>query len=473
MTDVELFQHSEFKAHNAEWRLSRTLYEANREELRASDILWSHLFEEKTLDGQTTLRPLREKRSQYTNLKEPIVSAFTTLFFRNDPDTSGVDKIFGPAISNVDGENRSLVTFIKETLFANYFLYGRGFIVTDTPAVDVVTKEDEQRLGVRPRWLGLGALSVPDWSKGSSGYKLIRYEYDEDAPRGDLDTKPQMVRKSKSYKLGSGAVTVREYTQAGTTTWTPSVEAQVKISEIPVSVVSGRAWTKDIDPLLMRLFNLESTLDSQILHQAYQRVFIIGDVDSKALQQSGEFVISILPAGSSVHVVEPADTSPTEKRISATSSQIYRIAFNQSRTVSADSRAVEGEDSAAERKEELVSLIKSEIEQIEKCVNDAVRHWATLGGFDGYDPETHVVKFSRDITRDDVEKAMESLAFLRDYLPKYPKWEKATLKKVARSQGLPEYKEIEAEIESGPAAVSVSTAQGAAKRLQVALNGAE
>src|SRR5262245_14486347 len=112
---IKLHRHPDYVAMEREFRTYRDTYEGKHDVMTRPEYLWE--FESETVgdeDAQIN-RALREQRSQYTNFIEPTTSRWESIFLKEPPDISKVERAFkNDEMKNVDGEGKGLVTFIKE-----------------------------------------------------------------------------------------------------------------------------------------------------------------------------------------------------------------------------------------------------------------------------------------------------------------------------------------------------------------------
>jgi len=476
---VELFEHPLYPGLAKKWQVYRDLYEGNHDVLRGMAYLWPHELETGLTEDARRIRKIREDRSQYFNLIEPVVSRFTSLFFRDEPtyDQSVID-LFGDAFNDVDGEGQSLTTFMKEEVMAALLLYGRPIILTDSLGYQLQNLAEQRQKKARPYWEMLDPLCVKDWQrKESGGYDFVRYEYDLVAPRESALKKPEMGRYSKIYQLQDSAVEVLTFkqdrgdqNQSKQGSWVQSSAKPLSgWDELPIVGIEEESWIKDVAPLALKVFNLDSVLDNIHLFQAHQRVFLIGNLSDEQKRAVAEFTVGFLPEGSVVHTIEPAVTTSLEARRERAVMDLFKVAFDQSRSVAADSAQVESADTQREGKEQILALVKAQTESIENLMNGAIRHWAKFEGRADFDGKVHLNAVD---TIEDLNQQISLANAFRDDIANYPTWKKAVLKKFATEQNLPEIKEILEEIETTDTQQKDPNAEGAMRdRLKAAANG--
>ncbi|NDD53811.1 hypothetical protein EBZ39_08015 [bacterium] len=131
-------------------------------------------------------------------------------------------------------------------------------------------------------------------------------------------------------------------------------------------------------------------------------------------------------------MIEPASTDALIAAIESTMDQLYRVAFNRTRGVSAGSKEAPGAATLREMSTELIALLIHAVGEIESCINMALKHYARFKGVEDFQGR---VTLSRDITADDVALQIQMFLAYRDEIRNIDSWRKAHLKKVAASMG--------------------------------------
>lgn len=473
----DLFYHPEYERNKNSWVTWKALYEGEHQELVSARYLWRHILE-KSAHGHT-IRAVREERTRYTNFLEPVISAYTSLFFAKDPDIGEIETLFGDDIEDVDGAGKHFVTWIKEDVLQNYLIYGKPLILTDSLGVAAETKREEKALGKRPFFEVLHPLSVCDWAIENGRFLFLRHEYSIIEPRGGARDEIKITRYSKEHRLSGGRVLVflyRDISENGSyrekdKNWelVQTEELDPRITELPISTIfNAESWIKDVAEEALRFHNIQSSYDNVLNNQAYQRSFVIGpELDPKDWKEIGEYVMGKLPDGSSVQTIEPADTTSLRERMLEVRASIFQIAFNQTRLLPSDSRAVESDLTIRERNAPLVRLILSSIKELETCINNAIRHYALFKGQPDFSGR---IKLSREITEEDVTKMIEIFAATRDLIEGHPTWLKAVKKKIAGAQNLSNIEDVEKEIDAeAPPPASLFSRNGVRPRLEALL----
>ena len=462
---TKLYQHPDYAKKSRSWKLYRDLYEGDHATLTGEQYLWPHVLERATQDG-ARIRAIREQRSRYTNYIESIVSTLQSIFFVQSPDIEEAREQFGESglLDDVNGSGADILSFIRSDIFISYVLYGYPIIFVDALPTRAETVAEARAAGLRPFLQVLNPIDVTDWwIEPGRGFQALRFEYFLDEPRTNLEEKPKRNRYSRQLYLENGIYSARRYRLANSQEieasqsmsqplsagdWVLDAEMSVPgLERLPVAAIFGQeSWIKDAAQEALRFFNLVSTRDNILNNQAYQRLFVASDIDDEAFLAIGEYTIGRLPKDSNVIAVEPTSTDAIEKAIASSAMNIFKVAFNQSRALPADAGVVEAADTLAERKADLLAMVLSSIDELEKLTNDALGLYARFAGIEGYSAK---VTFSRDITQGAIEQQLQMFAANRDLIARFPSWEKAWAKKVVKKMALPEEREIIEEIDNG------------------------
>lgn len=462
-TGIKLNKHPEYSAWAKKSQIYKDLYEGEHDILVSKDYLWPHLLELKP-DYGAQLRTIREMRTRYTNYVEAIVSAIISLMFRNNPNYQKIENVLPEnEIKNINGKGQHLNTFIQ-LVARDYLVYGRPFIFVDNYNVKVETKRQERAAGVRPIMEILCPLAVKDWEIETENFskygefKFLRHEYDYIPSRTNEKIAPKIVRRSMALRLEDSNYKYliyesnREQNQIieeGKETWKVVTDATTieKIGVIPVCTIWDQdSWIKDVSEEALRAFNLGSTYDNILNNQAYQRSFIAGNISDENWKNIGESVVGRLPEGASVFTIEAANTTSIKDRLLSSINDLFKIGFNQSRSLPVDSGVAESAKTLRERKEELHALLESSIEELESVMNNALKFYAMFKGIKDYDGK---IELSCDVSAEDVEEQIKIYSAFRDRIAKYPTWQKETDKKFVDLQGLPVSDKIKKEIDAG------------------------
>jgi hypothetical protein len=456
---IDFYEHPEFKAKQDSWETYRALYEGIHSVLCQLKYLWAHDLEAVPGHG-AKLRARREQRSRYFNLMEAIVSNWTSLCFKNDPQIDpSVQALFGDDWQNVDGNGSDFMTFLKGPVFTAYVRDGRPIVLTDAYDLDEVTSLGQQNaLGHRAFFEVLDVLEFKDWeresrdSKRFGKFNSFRYEYEAIAPRMSLIEKPQCVKYCRVYQKEAVGYTVQTFRQEGegdSATWTIEGAPQVveQLDELPISaIMNGDSWVKDVSELCLVLFNLMSAYYSQLNNQAYQRIIIAGDLNEENMMALTEFSITRVPKDSNVHTIEPSNTAALEGAIERTVDQIYKVAFNQTKRLASTSNEAPGADTLREMKDELVAFLKSALAEIENLANHMIQQYAAFKtgnkNFEGK------ITLDKNITVEDIDQQVRLFQAFADDLKPIESVRKAVLKKAVQQMNLPDAEKLQKDIEA-------------------------
>lgn len=456
MADIKLHDHPEYAEGAKALKLFEDLYEGEHSCLAGNtDILWPHELEKAAKDG-AKYREIREARSRYTNLFEPIESTWVNIILSDSieiPDD--VKKLFEGIESDVDGAGHSLETFIREKVAPSYIRYGKVFILTDAPAVEVRTVAEERAVGLRPYFSMLDPIEVHDWqykqTSGDSNKLLgIRTEYIADLPRASLTDAPQRLVFSAVRELsGANYITtifVQKQDAQKQKTWELKEAPKVLAGwdALPVAHIVTDPWLKDVAQLCLRLFNLESALDTQMNAQAFQRIMIAGNLDAQAKIAFNEYAVNFLPEGATITIAEPSNPAALQARIDQTVNQIFKVAFNRAHSLPDSSKEAPSADSTRKMKEEQVALAMAAIADIENVMNQAIVHFAKFRGIDDFQGR---IKIGRNVSEEDIQDNIQIFQTYADAIRKIPEWYKAHLKRVARREEFENLEKILAQID--------------------------
>lgn len=451
---TELFEHPEYKAVEADFRMYQDLYDGDHARMVSQEYLWAHEFEVATKDGNK-YRKIREQRSRYSNLFEPIESTWVNLTLSDEitiPEET--KKILGEWANDIDGEGHSVETFLREKIAPQYFRFGKAFVLADAPKEKALSEQDKQARGLRPFLTVLSALDVRDWQLQPAGkyrgkLKGIRTEYVANEVRKSLTDKPNQLAESIIRELSDNSgVKVTRYTaelKQGQKDWKSQEVSELSDwDEIPVTFICSEPWLKGVSQVVLRIFNLESALDTGLNAQAFQRVIVAGNISNDHKMAFNEYAVNFCPEGSTVTVIEPNNPAALQARIEQNVSLLPKVAFNRAHSLPMTSKESPGEDAQRKAKEETVALAKAAAEDLETIINQAVRLWAKFAGQDDFDPKIVVGK---NITEEDVTEQITIFQAYSDAIMKVPTWYKQILKKTAAKQNLSELPKIEKEID--------------------------
>lgn len=474
---MKLFTHPDYPEKAKKWQVLRDLYDGDHAVLRRPEYLWAHELELSGNESAAKIRGVREQRSQYVNFIEPVLSRLISLFFRDEPTIDEeVRKLFGDDISDVTGKGGSLSSWLKNQVVPDVLLYGRAIISTDAPAISVANLAEQRQKGLRPYFSRICPLSAKDWQYQPSSRELqfLRYEYSELAPRTSALDEPRRRHLSRIISRSVGGYSVIDYetdgdpSLGGELDWkdAPTFESEVSgWDSIPIAFFDDVSWLKDVAPLALVIFNLDSCMDNIHLFQAHRWVFIAGNLDQAQRRAVAEYTINFLPEGSTVQPIEPVQTTALETRRARAVSDLFRVAFNQNKVLPADSRQVEGAETQQEQKEEVVALVSSHAEAISNLANRAIAHYARFKGKQNF---TGKIKLNAVESVEDFDEFLRVTAQFKDEISQYPKWKRKVLEKVVEKQNLSEAEEILEELSTAPA---TTTPTSVSDRLRLLTNG--
>jgi hypothetical protein len=446
MADVQFFEHPEYAAKKWDWKMYQDLFEGDHDVIVANEAyFWRHPIENHPEQGKV-IRAIRAQLSRYLNLTEPAVSVWSGIFFKEDPKIDEVTDLFGDNVNDVDGDGTDLITFIKEEIFVPFVRDGRPIILTDAFEFSGQSKADEKQSGHRAFFEVLNVLDVKDWEIETKNparrgkLNFLRYEYKVIEPRTSASDKPVVSTYSKVlFRDAAGLCTGTTFKSNKQNNQVGEVWEQVGepagfvgFTELPVQAfMKGKSWIKGACEQQLALFNHYSGYSNQLHNQAYQRVVIFTDDRENAAIALSMFTAALLPAGGSVHTIEPSNTQPYEHAIDRTVDSFFKVVFNQTKSLSAASKEAPGAETLKEMKEDLVSLVKSSITELENLVNKMVRDYAIFVGQKDF---TGKITFSKDITTEDVTKMIEIYLAHQDDIKQILPWHQAYLKKVVDLQ---------------------------------------
>lgn len=448
-------------------------YEGDQKVMRKPEYLIEHELETKT--AGKTIRRIREQRSAYVNLCEPIVSMWLSLLFRKEMTIpEEVLTLLGDFVDDIDGRGSSFESFCRDAIAKNYLLYGRPIVYITSLGEKPVTLKDELT-AYRPIFKLIEPLAFVDYSRefkdvGRIGsLNFCRIEWEEILERSNPTQPIKKATRTKLFWLEDKKLVTQifeaeseEKTEVSSKdetkdprSWKPIEDPQVVSDwdEIPITAeLDSESWVKDVIPHILKYFNLESVLDNICLFQAYQKIFIASDNMNKDDSiRLAEYALTILPSDANVQTVESVETSGLEKRLSQVLNNIFRIALNQVRQTSGESKAAEAADTQKEQKDMMLALIQSEAEAIENIINHAVRLFAKY--YNKEAPKERVkINVPNDVTDADIVSKLV-MAF-KDELGELPVFKQELMKWFANRMNLEKKTEIFDEIESSVVATS-------------------
>lgn len=450
---IKFYDHPEYEESEEALETYRVLYEGDRQQLVGQKYLWPHELEFSNQAASTDpmsgvsetvgqkIRRIRALRSRYFNLFEPVISTWISMALskpiRLDEETASM---LGQDVHNIDGKGTSLQNFLMNDIAVSFFRDGKACILVDAPENNARSRVEEALSGFRPYMEMIDPLELKDWEIGDDKkYNGIRYEYEVIAPRSSFMEEPEEVEYCKIMERKDGGVFISIYREnEETEEWEPvSIDIPLEgFMEIPVAItLNNVSWVKDVSELQLVIYNLMSAYYNQLNTQAFQRVFVSGDLQDKHLISISEYAVSVLPQEAKPYVIEPASTEALLGAINTSVDQLYRVAFNRTRGVSSTSNEAPGAATLREMSTELIALLIHAVGELESALNDAIVHYARFKGIQDFQGR---VTLSRDITADDVNQQIQMFLAYRDEIRNVDSWRKAHLKKVAATMGYTE-----------------------------------
>jgi hypothetical protein len=447
---MKFYEHPEYEASKDDLETYRTLYSADRQKLIGQKYLWPHELEFSNQSASTDpmtgvsetvgqkIRRIRALRSRYFNLFEPVISTWISMALskpiRLDEQTANM---LGDDVYNIDGKGTSLQNFLMNDIAVSYFRDGKACILVDAPSNDAQSLLEQRATGFRPYMEIIDAMELKDWEVGDDKkYNGIRYEYKVIAPRGSFGEEPKELEYCRIMERKDGQVVVSIYQfDKETEEWEPiSVDIPLDgFTEIPMAIsLNNTPWIRDVSELQLVIYNLMSAYYNQLNTQAFQRVFVSGDLQDKHLISISEYAVSVLPQEAKPYVIEPSSTEALLGAINASVDQLYRVAFNRTRGVSMSSNEAPGAATLREMSTELIALLIHAVAELESVLNQALQAYARFKGIEDFQGR---VTLSRDITADDVNQQIQMFLAYRDEIRNIDSWRKAHLKKVAATMG--------------------------------------
>lgn len=451
---IQLHNSPDYDERAKEYDFFNDLYEGDNATMRMEVYLPKHQLEANSdVEGSSDIRSVREKLTRYTNFPKRAFRRYKTIIFKVEPqfdeeatkflEDKGLDK-------NIDGKGTAIIPFIKNELFKNKFIYGDSFLLT-------FAEEDK-----KPMWESLNPISVKDHSVKNGKVILFRYEYDVTESRNRSTSKPTVNTYSDEYFLENSVVYRARYKKIKSESknqeeskaqWIPVGEEEKieNFDEIPVAFCTGDSFIDEPSNDILDYHNLKSALMNQLYHQAFDRIIIAGDVQEDQQFALAAFTVNIVrqkegQPNPTVNNIPPSDTTPIKSQLSESAEQIFKAFFHYQRSINADSKNTESAESQELAKSDFMSVLKTEIEDLERQVNQGLQHLAAQAGVKNFKGE---VKFNDTIEiKDVVQELNEELAYYGLIQGRFETWTKELLKRGARRQNLENEDEVIAEIEA-------------------------
>ena len=447
---IAFYEHPAYADLAADWQVYQDLFEGRPRILRAKYLTKLQL-EMAKVDG-AKLRGLREGSSYYTNLEEPVESTWISIILRKAATIPPeVIELFQGHENDVDGEGHDIMGFIREKLAPMYLRFGRPIIVSNAPDIQVTSEAEREALGVRPFWQVLNPLEVKDWqyltgpSAVEKKFKFIRSEYDVDKERAEPTEKPGRACRTKILQIRNGKVYQRIFEKNQNKDWV-LVGTESKLvgwNELPIAHLDGDSWMGAVSQQQLKLFNLESALDTQLCAQAFQRILISGMTSKKAKLAFNEYAVNFLPDGAQVTIAQPTNPVALQARIDQTVSYLWKVAFNRSNQLAQNSKESMSADASQEMKSEQVALALQAVSDLENLINIAVRHIAKFRKQENFDKK---ITLNRDITPADIDRKIQIVKANYNDVQRIPEFHRQYLAMLVDALDMPDKEKIKAEI---------------------------
>ncbi len=471
---IELNEHPKYTELSGKYKKYRDLHEGDHDVLKKAQYLWLHELEDSSGPAGnqgSRLRAIREQRSRYLNLTEPIVSRWLSFLFRRGlvvPES--IKKAIGKEeYNNISGDGLSFDSFIRERVGRNYVQFGRPVILVDTSQVHAATVAEAKQAGLRPYMDILDPLEIVDWQYASDAksvgkLQFLRTQYETLEPRASSREKPKMGSYSREFVMVDGKYHQRLYKMDSSKKEFDLINEQPfgDFDHITISELWGDSFIKDSSEMQLLLFNLMSAESSGLNSQAFQRLFAIGAFGKDAKMMMNEYLINFLPEGSSIQTVEPFNNAPISGAVDKAIMYTFKVAFNELHSLANDSKESPSAETRREMRDDLIALVQTSLTEIEDLVNNATRDYLQVKGA----RVDERITLDKNITEDDIEREiMIYQAHLEDFR-KIAGVRKGIIKKHVKYFGLPEEEAIMKEIDTA----SLET-QGAEQNRQEILRG--
>ena len=466
----KFYLHPEYTAMQKTWQRYRDFYEGIDGVMRSS-YLNRFAIEDKSLDGQAAWEQ-RQLRTFYVNFCEPILSIWISMLFKKCPDFSKVtDVITEDEQDNIDGNGTSLEVFLKQFAL-EYLKYGKAGLFVDAPSIQSNSAGQDTALGLRPYGEIWDPLSICDWQietingVNRGKYNALHQQFLR-IPQRTLDVEPVFELIRRELKIVNNAYNIQLYKAAPgegqnkattpealwalgvspSTVWSPVESPRVitEFKEIPVVIAEGESWLKEIQPLCERYYNLDSNHDNIIYFQGYARVVIASDTEPASTQKASEQSMMRIPQGATVTQITAEDPTASEKNRAELRNMIFRVGLNQIRQLDGGSQQVQSADTIREEKENVYSLAKEIVEDLESYTNQFVRHWAAFKKKTDY---TNEIEFNKDFSSQDYDDFLKLYSAFQARRATYPQTAKALDKKLVEMTEVPGLEDFNKEIDT-------------------------
>jgi hypothetical protein len=454
--NIELPTHPNYKTLIKQWQIYKDLFTGDKTRLQAHYLV-PHEFEDTTQGN--TLKATRWKRTEYKNICKPFINRFASMIFAGTQDLARAIELLKEEYNNVDGKNNDFESFLRKEVARDYLLYGRVICFVNSFGVK----------RARPFVRVIDPLSVKDWkfSNEPDNYGdlvMIRFEYTQFESES-LETESKEVTYSDIWMLQDNKVIQKIFVKKNNK-WERKDEFTIdKLEQIPFVLFDTETRMQDGAPILISRYNLESSLDNQVLYQALQKIMIVGRVDEGTSAVWSEGAMTVINGEATVTVVEPSDPIALERRVNSKGNDFFQVMFNQTRNLPTDAKGIESAETIRAQKDEFLKEVESCAKDLTLIANHVLYIMAKFKGLE-LDIQNDGIVIGNDLNTETIDQhVMLAKAFMSEM---GEKWKKATNKKIARMQDLPEIDEVIDEIENQPAKTTI---EAQPNRLQTLLNG--
>lgn len=383
--EIKLYNAPEYDAAYPEYKKNSELFEGDHSVMTSAKYLPLHSLEEDiSVDGANKARKTREALSRYTNFPKRAFRRYKSIIFQIDPVFDEEAQAFleeHGLYDNIDGKGTNIISFIKNELFKNKFIYGDSFLLT--------TSQNDS-----PIWDSLTALNVKDYSVTNGKLSLFRYEYPVIEPRTSSTEKPKEMIYSDEFILEGETVKLNRYKKekkqgqitGQNNAWEKDISDQVitGFTEIPIAFSFGDSFITDASNDILEYHNIKSSLMNQLYHQAFDRTIIAGNVDKDQIFAFSAYSVTIIRSTDgnqpTITNIPAADTTALRTQLAESGQNVLKSFYHYTRSIANDSGVGESAESQEAAKEDLLNVIKTEVADLERQSNQGLQHLATQAG---------------------------------------------------------------------------------------------
>lgn len=478
MAEIKLYRHPEYVRMERFWKMYRDMVDGDDEVMRNDYLTRFAVEDDATTDGRAAWLQ-RRQTTYFTNYCEPILSLWLALLFKYAPDLSKIESIITKEEqADITGYGLDIHNFIR-SIAQSWLQYGRVYAMVDSPTVVSDSAGRDRQLGLRPYGEIWNPLNVPDWevetvdAKRLGKLSMLQVQYVRIPPRTLPTEQPteELIRKVLTLDP-AGKYTITYYkgvtqkksanandnqAQAAATLWDNSetrfepLGSPITINELdelPVVYRCSESWIKQVAPLNLRHYQLESEDDTISAFQAYTRIICAGNPDKIPPRLlTGPQTMIWVGEGTQVTAVPSEDGLALRSKIGEIRNTIFRVGLNQFRQLDGSSAQVQSADTIREEKEHVYTLAKQAVSEIETIINEFVGYWAKFKTKDVGDSK---ISLSTDFSTQDIDDFMKIYNSLTDVKQGLPTLNKELTKKLVSYADFPKETEtkIEAEIDA-------------------------